>query len=154
MQELDKTDVTILQLLQKDSSISITDLAERVNLTTTPCWKRVHRLEDLGVIEKRVALLNADKVKLGFIAFVQIKTSNHSNEWYNNFVDIVNDYPEVMEFYRMAGEYDYMMRIQVKNMKAFDTFYKKLVCEVKELVDVTSTFSMEQLKYTHELPIS
>lgn len=154
MLELDKTDITILQLLQKDSSISITELAERVNLTTTPCWKRVHRLEDLGVVEKRVALLNADKVQLGFIAFVQIKTSNHSDEWYSHFVDIVNDYPEVMEFYRMAGEYDYMMRIQVKDMKAFDTFYKKLVREVKELVDVTSTFSMEQLKYTHELPIS
>lgn len=154
MLDLDKTDITILQLLQKDSSISITELAERVNLTTTPCWKRVHRLEDLGVVEKRVALLNADKVQLGFIAFVQIKTSNHSDEWYSHFVDIVNDYPEVMEFYRMAGEYDYMMRIQVKDMKAFDTFYKKLVREVKELVDVTSTFSMEQLKYTHELPIS
>jgi len=153
MLELDTTDKIILRELQKDSSISISSLAEKINLTTSPCWKRIHRLEKLGVIRKQVTLLDADKVQLGFIAFVQIKTNNHSDQWYAHFVKTVRNFTEVMDFYRMAGEYDYMMRIQVKDIKAYDLFYKKLVHDVPDLSDVTSTFSMEELKSTHELPI-
>jgi Lrp/AsnC family transcriptional regulator len=151
---LDKTDRTLLALLQQDGTLSLNDLAEKVNLTTTPCWKRLKRLEDEGFIEKRVALLNAEKLDLSFIAFVQVKTCDHSYAWYDRFVSTVNEFPEVMEFYRMAGEYDYMMKVLVKDMKSFDEFYKKLVNSVAGISNVTSTFAMEPLKYTTALPLN
>lgn len=150
---LDKIDRQLLSLLQNDGTLSLNDLAERVNLTTTPCWKRLKKLEDEGYIEKRVALLSAEKLDLSFIAFVQLKTSDHSEGWYHHFVTTVSDFPEVMEFYRMAGEYDYMMKVVVKDMKCFDEFYKRLVNSVKGLSNVTSTFAMEPIKYTTALPI-
>ena len=151
--KLDKTDRTLLALLQNDGTISLNELAEKVNLTTTPCWKRLKRLEDEGIIEKRVALLNPEKLGLLFTAFVLVKTSDHSHEWYSRFADTVSDFPEVMEFYRMAGEYDYMMKVQVEDMKRFDEFYKRLVNSVDGISNVTSTFAMESLKYTTALPI-
>ncbi|MEF1340207.1 Lrp/AsnC family transcriptional regulator [Vibrio rotiferianus] len=151
---LDKIDRQLLSFLQNDGTLSLNDLAERVNLTTTPCWKRLKKLEDEGYIEKRVALLSAEKLDLSFIAFVQLKISDHSEGWYHHFVTTVSDFPEVMEFYRMAGEYDYMMKVVVKDMKRFDEFYKRLVNSVKGLSNVTSTFAMEPIKYTTELPIS
>ena len=150
---LDKIDRQLLSFLQNDGTLSLNDLAERVNLTTTPCWKRLKKLEDEGYIEKRVALLSAEKLDLSFIAFVQLKTSDHSEGWYHHFVTTVSDFPEVMEIYRMAGEYDYMMKVVVKDMKCFDEFYKRLVNSVRGLSNVTSTFAMEPIKYTTELPI-
>lgn len=150
---LDKIDRQLLSFLQNDGTLSLNDLAEKVNLTTTPCWKRLKKLEDEGYIEKRVALLSAEKLDLSFIAFVQLKTSDHSEGWYHHFVTTVSDFPEVMEFYRMAGEYDYMMKVVVKDMKCFDEFYKRLVNSVRGLSNVTSTFAMEPIKYTTELPI-
>ncbi len=152
--ELDRVDKKLLQLLQQDATLSLADLAEAVNLTTTPCWKRLKRMEEVGVISKRVALLNPEKLGLSFTAFVQIKTSDHSHEWYQQFVEIISDYSEVMEFYRMAGEYDYMMKVLVADMKQFDLFYKRLVNSIDGLTNVTSTFAMEPLKYTTALPIS
>ena len=149
----DKTDRALLALLQQDATMALNELAEQVNLTTTPCWKRLKKLEESGVIERRVALLNPERVDLAFTAFVMIKTSDHSHQWYQDFVTTVNEFPEVMEFYRMAGEYDYMMKVQVKDMGCFDKFYKKLVNSVRGLSDVTSTFAMEPLKYTTALPI-
>ncbi|CAH0525294.1 Lrp/AsnC family transcriptional regulator [Vibrio hippocampi] len=151
--ELDKTDLTLLAMLQKDSTLSLNELAEAVNLTTTPCWKRLKKLEDEGIISQRVALLSPEKLGLCFTAFVLVKTSNHSHEWYQNFAQTVSVFPEVMEFYRMAGEYDYMMKVLVKDMTSYDNFYKKLVNSVDELSNVTSTFAMEPLKYTTALPI-
>ncbi|MGR5155756.1 Lrp/AsnC family transcriptional regulator [Vibrio owensii] len=150
---VDKIDRQLLSFLQNDGTLSLNDLAERVNLTTTPCWKRLKKLEDEGYIEKRVALLSAEKLDLSFIAFVQLKTSDHSEGWYHHFVTTVSDFPEVMEFYRMAGEYDYMMKVVVKDMKCFDEFYKRLVNSVRGLSNVTSTFAMEPIKYTTELPL-
>lgn len=151
--ELDGIDRQILKLLQKNADISLNDIAELVNLTTTPCWKRLKKLEEAGVIRRRVALLDPDSVGLAFTAYVMVKTSDHSQDWYSQFVETVNDYPEVMEFYRMAGEYDYMLKVVVSDMRCFDNFYKKLVNSVDGLSDVTSTFAMESLKYTTELPI-
>lgn len=151
--EIDKIDRKILNLLQGDATLSLNDLAEAVNLTTTPCWKRLKKLESSGVIHKRVALLNPEKLDLSFTAFVLVKTSDHSHEWYSKFVSTASDFPEVMEFYRMAGEYDYMMKVLVKDMQCFDTFYKKLVNSVEGISNVTSTFAMEPLKYTTALPI-
>lgn len=153
MADLDKTDRTLLRLLQQDGTLALAELAEAVNLTTTPCWKRLKRLEESGILRQRVALLDPVKLGLSFTAFVQIKTSNHSKEWYHEFVGTVSDFPEVMEFYRMAGEYDYMMKVQVADMAAFDQFYKKLVNSIEGLTNVTSTFAMEPLKYTTALPV-
>lgn len=153
MSSLDAVDRTLLRLLQQDATLALSELAEAVNLTTTPCWKRLKRLEEDGILRQRVALLDAAKLGLSFIAFVQIKTSNHSKDWYNGFVHAVEEFPEVMEFYRMAGDYDYMMKVQVADMRAFDLFYKKLVNSIEGLTNVTSTFAMEPLKYTTALPV-
>lgn len=151
--QLDRIDKTLLNLLQQDATLSLNDLADAVNLTTTPCWKRLKKLEESGVIEGRVALLNPEKLELSFTAFVLVKTSDHSHGWYSHFVETVSEFPEVMEFYRMAGEYDYMMKVLVKDMPCFDRFYKKLVNSVAGISNVTSTFAMEPLKYTTALPI-
>lgn len=153
MAVLDSVDRTLLRLLQDDATMPLAELADAVNLTTTPCWKRLKRLEEDGILRQRVALLDPMKLGIAFTAFVQIKTSNHSQDWFNNFVSTVTEFPEVMEFYRMAGEYDYMMKVQVADMQAFDNLYKKLVASVSDLTNVTSTFAMEPLKYTTALPV-
>jgi Lrp/AsnC family transcriptional regulator len=151
--ELDKTDCQLLHLLQQDAGLSLNELADAVHLTTTPCWKRLKKLEECGVIKKKVALLDPEKLGLSFTAFMMIKISDHSHEWYVRFVDIVADFPQVMEFYRMAGEYDYMLKVLVQDMRSFDAFYKELVNRIEGLTDVTSAFAMESLKYTTELPL-
>ena len=150
---LDRIDRKLLSLLQKECSLSLQALADAVNLTTTPCWKRLKRLEDDGILLERVAILDAEKVGLSLTAFVLIKTRHHSSDWYNRFVSEVNEMPEVLGFWRMAGEYDYLLRVQVADMKRYDDFYKKLVNSVPGLSDVTSNFAMEQIKYTTALPI-
>ncbi|MGL4544949.1 MAG: Lrp/AsnC family transcriptional regulator [Plesiomonas sp.] len=150
---MDKIDRKLLALLQHNSALSLQELADTVNLTTTPCWKRLKRLEESGVIRARVALLDAEKIGVGLTAFVLLKTQNHTRDWYQAFVQQVSECPEVMEFYRMAGEYDYLLRVQVSGMKQFDTFYKKLVNNVQGLSEVTSSFAMEQIKYTTALPL-
>ncbi len=152
--QLDKVDREILAILQKDSTASLNDIAEAVNLTTTPCWKRLKKLEGAGVITKRVALLEPELLGLSLTVFVMVQTNDHSHEWYRKFVATVEEFPEVMEFYRMAGEYDYMMKVLAKDMNDFDHFYKKLVNSVDGLNNVTSTFAMESLKYTTELPLA
>ncbi|NCH87546.1 Lrp/AsnC family transcriptional regulator [Cronobacter dublinensis] len=150
---LDKIDCRLLALLQEDATLSLQALADAVNLTTTPCWKRLRRLEDDGYIIKRVALLDPEKLGLGLTAFMLIKTQHHSSNWYSQFVAVVEEMPEVLGFWRMAGEYDYLMRVQVADMKSYDDFYKRLVNRVPGLSDVTSSFAMEQIKYTTALPL-
>ncbi len=132
---------------------SLQALAEAVNLTTTPCWKRLKRLEDDGILIGKVALLNPEKIGLGLTAFVLIKTQHHSSEWYCRFCH--GGYPKCQKCWgcRMAGEYDYLMRVQVADIKRYDEFYKRLVNSVPGLSDVTSSFAMEQIKYTTSLPI-
>lgn len=150
---IDKIDRKLLALLQKDCSLSLQALADAVNLTTTPCWKRLKRLEDDGILLARVAMLDAEKLGLSLTAFVLIKTQHHSSDWYSRFTAVVTEMPEVLGFWRMAGEYDYLLRVQVADMKRYDDFYKKLVNSVPGLSDVTSSFAMEQIKYTTALPI-
>ncbi|MEQ4693556.1 Lrp/AsnC family transcriptional regulator [Providencia manganoxydans] len=150
---LDKIDKKLLRLLQNDSSLSLNALAEQVSLTSTPCWKRLKRLEDDGYIRSRVTLLDGEKLGLGLTVIVMIKTQHHNSEWYEQFVSFVSQLPEVLIFYRMAGEYDYFMQVEVKDMKSYDLFYKKLVNGVHGLIDVTSSFAMEKIKYTTVLPI-
>lgn len=149
---LDAIDRKLLARLQQDATTSVNELAEAVNLTTTPCWRRVQRLEKEGYILKRVALLNATKLGVGVTVFVQVKTSNHSKEWFNHFKAVVQAIPEVVEFYRMSGAYDYMLRVIVPDIVGYDRVYQRLIAQIP-LADVTASFAMEQLKYTTELPL-
>lgn len=150
---VDKVDRQLLALLQDDCTLSLQTLADAVNLTTTPCWKRLKRLEDNGVIRGKVALLNPEKLVLALTAFVLLKIQQHSREWYSQFVSVVEAMPEVVGFWRMAGEYDYLIQVQVADIKRYDEFYKKLVNDIPGLSDVTSSFAMEQIKYTTALPL-
>ncbi|EHD22709.1 MULTISPECIES: Lrp/AsnC family transcriptional regulator [Brenneria] len=151
---IDKIDRTLLGLLQQDCTLSLQTLAESVNLTSTPCWKRLKRLEEEGYIRGRVALLDNERLGLGLTAFVLLKTQQHNSVWYQTFTSVVSEMPEVLSFYRMAGEYDYLMQVQVADMKSYDDFYKRLVNGIPGLVDVTSSFAMERIKYTTALPLS
>ncbi|KAB0267368.1 Lrp/AsnC family transcriptional regulator [Microvirga brassicacearum] len=144
---MDAIDTKILTLLQEDTSISIAELAQKVGLSQTPCWKRIQRLEAKGVIEKRVALVNPEKIGLGLTVFVSIETSDHSGLWLERFAEFVSAMPEVMEFYRMAGDVDYMLRVVVADMAAYDRFYKRLI-EAIPLRNVTSRFAMQRVKST------
>jgi Lrp/AsnC family transcriptional regulator len=145
--KMDSIDRKILRYLQDDSSISIAELADRVGLSQTPCWKRIQRLESSGVIAKRVALVSPERIGLGLTVFVSIETSDHSGEWLGKFAAFVAAMPEVMDFYRMAGDVDYMLRVVVADMSAYDLFYKRLIAEVP-LKNVTSRFAMERIKST------
>lgn len=151
---IDKIDRQLLSLLQHDCTLSLQTLADAVNLTTTPCWKRLKRLEEEGIVRGKVALLDPEKLGLGLTAFVLIKTQQHSREWYSQFVAVVEALPEVLGFWRMAGEYDYLIQVQVADMKRYDEFYKRLVNGIPGLSDVTSSFAMEQIKYTTALPLT
>jgi Lrp/AsnC family transcriptional regulator len=144
---MDATDIKILALLQEDASISIAELAQRINLSQTPCWKRVQRLEATGVIQKRVALVDPEKIGLGLTVFVSIETADHSGQWLQRFAELVSAMPEVMEFYRMAGDVDYMLRVVVSDMASYDGFYKRLI-EAIPLKNVTSRFAMQRVKAT------
>ncbi|MEZ0168465.1 Lrp/AsnC family transcriptional regulator [Microvirga sp. TS319] len=144
---MDATDTKILMLLQEDVSISIAELAQRVNLSQTPCWKRVQRLEATGVIKKRVALVDPEKVGLGLTVFASVEISDHSGEWLERFAGFVSAMPEVMELYRMAGDVDYMLRVVVPDMAAYDGFYNRLI-EAIPLKKVTSRFAMQRVKST------
>jgi Lrp/AsnC family transcriptional regulator len=144
---MDAIDRKILRELQADASISIAELADRVGLSQTPCWKRIQKLEAAGVILGRVALVAPEKLGLGLTVFVSIETADHSREWLAKFASSVAAMPEVMEFYRMAGDVDYMMRVVVADMAAYDAFYKKLIGTIP-LKNVTSRFAMERIKST------
>jgi len=150
--KMDATDRKILALLQGDASLSVAEIGSRVGLSSTPCWKRIQRLETDGVIQRRVALVDQDKIGLGITVFVSIETGDHSQDWLSRFADMVGAMPEVMEFYRMAGDVDYMLRVVVPDIQGYDTFYKKLIGSVA-LKNVTSRFAMEKIKATTALPI-
>ena len=149
---MDNIDKKILDLLQRDANLSTADIAQAVGLSTTPCWRRIHKLESEGVITHRVALLNRHKLNLSIDVFVAVKTNQHNWEWLAQFSETVSEFPEVVEFYRMAGESDYLLRVVVPDIPAFDKFYKKLV-QTADLSDVSSSFAMEQIKYTTSLPL-
>jgi Lrp/AsnC family transcriptional regulator len=149
---MDAIDRKILAVVQEDASLSVAEIGQRVGLSSTPCWKRLQRLEADGVIMRRVALVNPDKIGLGITVFVSVETNDHSQEWLGKFAEVVSAMPEVMEFYRMAGDVDYMLRVVVADMAGYDAFYKKLIGTVP-LKNVTSRFAMERIKQTTALPI-
>ncbi|KQO61716.1 MULTISPECIES: Lrp/AsnC family transcriptional regulator [unclassified Methylobacterium] len=149
---MDSIDLKILALLQQDATLSIATIGEKVGLSQTPCWKRIQRLEADGVIDRRVAVLDPVKLGLGLTVFVSIETADHSREWLERFAETVSAMPEVLEFYRMAGDVDYMLRVVVADMRAYDTFYKHLIATLP-LKNVTSRFAMEKVKSTTALPL-
>ena len=153
MSQLDRIDAKILRSLQADASQSIAQLAEQASLSANACWKRIKRLEDEGFILKRVALLDRAKVDQSVTVFVEIRTDQHEDQWLEQFADAVRAIPEIVEFYRLSGQVDYMLKIVCSDIADYDRIYKRLIRKTR-LRDVSSYFAMEQLKYTTELPIN
>ena len=131
----DEMDLKILRILQEDCTMPVADISKRIGLSTTPCWRRIQKLEEDGVIRRRVALLNPAAINAGVTVFVAITTNQHTKEWLERFHTAVADFPEVVEFYRMSGQVDYMLRVVVPDIGAYDAFYKKLIARI-ELSDV------------------
>ncbi len=153
LNDLDATDLAILRLIQADASLSLGDIAKEVGLTQTPCWKRIRRMEETGIITGRVTLVNAEKLGLGISVFVAIETGDHSAKWIESFAQTVTDMPEIVECWRLGGDVDYLLRVVVSDMPAYDGFYRKLTARVSSLRKVTSRFAMECVKSTTALPI-
>jgi Lrp/AsnC family transcriptional regulator len=149
---LDRIDKAILALLQEDALLSLQQIAERVKLSPTPCWRRIQQLRDAGIIRKHVAILDPVALNLPITVFVSVKTSQHNAVWLDRFARGVKDMPEVVEFYRMSGDIDYLLRVVVSDIQGYDAFYKKLI-KIAELTDVSSSFAMEQIKFTTSLPL-
>ncbi len=149
---LDRVDLEILALLQEDCTLPVAEIGKQVGLSTTPCWRRIQKLEADGVIEGRVALLNAQKINVGVTVFVFISTREHSQDWLSRFHAAVEELPEIVEFYRMSGQVDYLLRLTVSDIAHYDSVYKQLISRI-ELTDVSSSFAMEQIKYTTKLPL-
>lgn len=152
MRELDRTDRRILAVLQEDSSLAIAEVAARVGLSQTPCWRRVQRLRADGVIERTVSLVRPEALGLGLTVFVIIEAFDHSPEWLERFSSVVSAMPQVMEVHRMAGDIDYLLRVAVADMAAFDAFYRELI-EAVPLKNVSSHFAMERVKSTTAFPV-
>ena len=149
---LDAIDRKILTVLQDDASLSVAEIGDRVGLSSTPCWKRIQRMEAEGIILRRVALVDQNKIGLGISVFVSVESGDHSDAWLSKFASAVSAMPEVMELYRMAGDVDYMLRVVVADMASYDLFYKKLISAVA-LKNVTSRFAMEKIKSVTALPV-
>ena len=150
--ELDTIDLKILDLLQTDASLPITEISDRVHLSQNACWRRIKQLEEKGVIKKRVALLDAEKLGAGMTVFVAVRAGEHTEKWLETFSAAVRRMPEVVEFYRIAGDIDYLLKLQVADMAAYDRAYKALIRSAK-LVDVTASFAMEELKHSTAVPL-
>ncbi|WP_332816436.1 Lrp/AsnC family transcriptional regulator [Ramlibacter sp.] len=149
---MDKIDKLILGNLQVDATLSMQQLGQLTHLSPTPCWRRVQRLEQEGYIQRRVALLDPDKLNVGVTVFVSIRTSNHNDQWMKKFCSLVADIPEIVEFYRMSGDTDYLLRVVVPDVRGYDAIYKRLVRGL-DYSGVSSSFAMEQIKYTTALPL-
>ena len=150
---MDAIDRKILAVVQEDASLSVAEIGSRVGLSSTPCWKRIQKLEAEGVIQKRVAVVDQAKIGLGITVYVSVETGDHSQDWLDRFAKVVSAMPEVMEFYRMAGDVDYMLRVVAADIAGYDAFYKRLIATVP-LKNVTSRFAMEKIKSTTALPIA
>jgi Lrp/AsnC family transcriptional regulator len=149
---LDELDRKILATLQVDSSLSVQEVGDRVGLSSTPCWRRIQKLESTGYIRRRVALLNADKLNLGVSVFIAVRTNQHNAEWAERFKKTVISFPEVVDFFRLSGDVDYLIRAVVPDIAAYDDLYQRLIAKI-DLHDVSSMFAMEQIKSTTELPL-
>lgn len=151
--QLDSVDRKILALMQQDATRPVAEIAEQVGLSTTPCWRRIQKMEEAGIITGRVALLDGPSLNVGVTVFAAIKTNRHDAEWLDAFARAVDDIPEAVEFYRMSGDIDYLIKIVVPDIAAYDDVYRRLISKVS-LYDVSSSFAMERIKYTTALPLS
>lgn len=149
---MDKLDRRILDLLQKDGALTAAEIADRVGLSKAPCWRRIKRMQGAGIIRQIVALLDAKSLNVGTSVFVMVKTADHSAAWFEQFARTVRDIPEVTEIHRMSGDVDYLMRVSVPDIDAYDVVYKKLISSVNCL-DVSASFVLETIKYTTALPL-
>ncbi len=149
---MDRTDLKILAIIQDDASLPVAEIAARVNLSQTPCWRRIQRLEAQGVIARRVALLDPQAIGLGISVFVEIEAADHSPHWLSAFATAVEGLPEVMEVHRMAGDIDYVLRVAVGEMADYDDFYRRLIVAIP-CKNVTSRFAMERVKFTTAYPL-
>lgn len=149
---LDDADIRILSIVQEDACLSIAGIAEKANMSHNACWRRIKRLEETGVISRRVTLLDAGKLGLDMTVFVSIRAAEHSEEWLARLTNAVRDIPEVVEFYRMTGDVDYLLKLRVESIGAYDSVYRRLIKAVR-LTDVSSAFSMEEIKCTTALPL-
>jgi Lrp/AsnC family transcriptional regulator len=149
---IDKKDREILRILQEDATVSLNDLAAKVSLTPTPCWRRIQKLQSDGVIQKQVVLCDAKQLNLGLTTFVTIRTSQHNEEWMQRFVTGATSIPEIVEIYRLSGDADYLLKIVVPDIARYDSVYKRLIRSV-DLLDVSSAFAMETIKCTTALPL-
>jgi Lrp/AsnC family transcriptional regulator len=149
---MDAIDQKLLEILQQDATVPVAELAQRVNLSQTPCWKRVQRLKESGMIRAQVALCDAAKLGVGTTVFVSVRTNQHNEAWARQFRQAVEGIPEVVEVYRMSGEIDYLLKVVVSDIGDYDRVYQRLIREVS-LSDVSSGFAMEQLKYSTALPV-
>lgn len=149
---MDDKDKKILTLLQEDAMMPVAEVASHVGLSTTPCWRRIQKLEEEGVIRKRVALLDRHKLNVGVTVFVAVKTRHHVTDWLEKFKNALDTIPEVVEAYRLSGDIDYLLRIVVPDIEAYDSVYKSLI-EMVEFSDVSSSFAMEDMKFTTALPV-
>ena len=151
--KLDKIDLHILEVLQQDSTLAVSVNSEKVGLSSTPCWRRIQALENEGYIRKKVALLDPKMLNVGVTVFVSIKTSGHNQAWLDKFQSAVMKISEVVEFYRMSGDVDYLLRVVVPDIAGYDAVYKKLIT-IADIFDISSSFAMEQIKYTTALPLN
>jgi Lrp/AsnC family transcriptional regulator len=151
--KLDAIDRKLLDILQADATVQVADLAERVGLSQTPCWRRIQRLKDAGVITRNVMLADRQSLNVGVTVFVSVRTNTHTQAWFESFRATVEAIPEVVEFYRMSGDIDYLLRVVVPDIAAYDRVYKRLIAGTT-LYDVSSSFAMEELKFTTALPTS
>jgi Lrp/AsnC family transcriptional regulator len=150
--KIDSIDRRILEELQRDAARPIEQIASQVGLTQNPCWRRIKRLEAIGVIQRRVAILDPIKLGLGLTVFVSVRTNQHNESWLERFASGMRRIPEVVELYRMSGETDYLLKVMARDVADYDRIYKRLI-RVAELYDVSSSFAMEQIKYTTEVPL-
>jgi Lrp/AsnC family transcriptional regulator len=150
---MDSIDKKILAIQQVDSTVAVAAIAERVGLSATACWRRIRNLEKSGVIRRRVALLDAKSLGVGVTVFVSLKTSKHSQKWLESFAAHVAAIDEIVEFYRMSGEVDYLLKVVVPDIAGFDAVYKRLIAVV-DFSDVSSSFAMEEIKYATALPLN
>jgi Lrp/AsnC family transcriptional regulator len=149
---MDKKDKRILELLQQDAMLTAAELAEAVGLTTTPCWRRIQKLEEQGYIKERVTVLDRQKMNVGTTVFVSVRTSRHSDEWLQRFKEALASMPEILEAHRLSGDIDYMLRIVVPDIAEYDRVYQQLIRKL-DFLDVSSSFSMEELKATTAIPV-
>ena len=150
--KIDSIDKKILSHIQLDAAISVGSLADKVSLSKTACWRRLKKLEDAKVIKSRVTLLDSSALNLGLMVYISVRTNQHSQKWNTKFTKVVTSIPEILEVNRMSGDLDYLLKAVVSNMEGYDKLYKKLVAA--DIFDISSSFVMEEIKATTELPLS